>query len=262
MPIGFSFAPGADLDMQGGQTGNGQSRSRLSPQQAVKILSLRIPESLPANAPVSRALLTAPGGAGFQSDAALMQNLLRGARAPVTTPVQPSVGSAPSRQAPQAPPASGLDAVLRQLVAAFPEQAPSVPPLPSAPLDLPPSPAPQMPGYPQRPAPVPRGPEPPPSNIPNPPPNPPAPQVDTPPYVNAPSLLADARNDPFFGWIGDPSMLYGEGDAGSNQVEVNKWGSLFGDDFFRTPAQRRPTAGPRAPRIIVQNPPLGGGDFV
>src|SRR3990167_9372355 len=79
MPFGKSFAPGADIPMNGQGGPNGSRPRGLSPQQAVKILSLRVPESLPSNAPVNRSLLTSPGGAapvagGLQS---LIQQLIQ-----------------------------------------------------------------------------------------------------------------------------------------------------------------------------------------
>jgi hypothetical protein len=81
MPIGFSYAPGSDIPYNG-EGGGGQSPSRLSPQQAVKILSLRVPESLPSNAPVARSLLTSPGGsaAGASGLQSMIQQLIQGFR--------------------------------------------------------------------------------------------------------------------------------------------------------------------------------------
>lgn len=78
MPLGFSFAPGSDIQMRGDAQGNG-APTTLSPQQAVKILSLRVPERVPSNAPINASLLNAPGGAaagagGLQS---LIQQLIQ-----------------------------------------------------------------------------------------------------------------------------------------------------------------------------------------
>lgn len=67
--LGFSFQPGADAGqmrdtpMAGGGPG-GAARGNGSPQRAVRILSLRVPQTLPANAPVSRELLNGAGSAG------------------------------------------------------------------------------------------------------------------------------------------------------------------------------------------------------
>lgn len=75
--IGFSYAPGSNsrLDMQQGQ----QGARGISPQQAVKILSLRVPERPSPTAIAPMALLQsqggmAPGAGGLQSMiAALIQ---------------------------------------------------------------------------------------------------------------------------------------------------------------------------------------------
>src|SRR5688572_29874557 len=100
MPLGISFAPGADLPFNGQAGQNGSAPSRLSPQQAVRILSLRVPERLPSNAPVARQLLTSPGGsaAGAPSSlqAMLQQLMARGG--------QPNQPVLPSRPFPQFPP--------------------------------------------------------------------------------------------------------------------------------------------------------------
>ena len=109
MPLGKTFAPGSDLQMQGsGQNGSGGPRG-LSPQQAVKILSLRVPEALPSNAPVNRSLLTSPGGraAGASGLGSMIQQLIQsflpGGGAPgVPTLPQggPSMGGAPAMSGP------------------------------------------------------------------------------------------------------------------------------------------------------------------
>jgi hypothetical protein len=63
--FGFSFQPGADA--QGGMREQAiapsQGGAAPSPQQAVKLLSLRVPKTLPSNAPIARSLLTGPGSA-------------------------------------------------------------------------------------------------------------------------------------------------------------------------------------------------------
>lgn len=95
--IGYSYAPGSDIPFNGER--GGQAPSRLSPQQAVKILSLRVPEALPSNAPVARQLLTSPGGsaAGASGLQSMIQQLIQG--------FQPGGGMAPlpSRQMPFPP---------------------------------------------------------------------------------------------------------------------------------------------------------------
>jgi hypothetical protein len=98
--IGYSYAPGSDIQMNG-QNGNGSAPSRLSPQQAVKVLSLRVPQTLPSNAPVNRQLLTSPGGAaagasGLQS---MIQQLMQAFK-PQASPQQALAGQPPPLQAP------------------------------------------------------------------------------------------------------------------------------------------------------------------
>lgn len=107
MPIGFSYAPGADIPMNG--ESNGRAPSRLSPQQAVKLISLRVPPALPSNAPVARQLLTSPGGsaAGASGLQSMIQQLMQGYRpaqglpgAPMQSPL---AGPLPSRPGPLPP---------------------------------------------------------------------------------------------------------------------------------------------------------------
>jgi hypothetical protein len=61
--IGYSFAPGADQQLPGGQ--NGQGRQGMSPQDAVKLLSLRIPERPAPSGIAPQALLQGQGAAGM-----------------------------------------------------------------------------------------------------------------------------------------------------------------------------------------------------
>lgn len=94
--IGYSFAPGGeDIDLQNGQ----RKGTGISPQQAVQIRSLRVPERLPTNAPVNRTLLTSPGGmaAGAQGLDSMVAALMQAFRpqASVAGPA-PMPASAPS----------------------------------------------------------------------------------------------------------------------------------------------------------------------
>lgn len=83
---------------EGGQSGV----SRLTPQQAIRILSLRVPESQPANAPINRSLLMSPGGqaAGASGLQSMIQQLIQAFKPPMDTPapVLPSMPSQPGRQ--------------------------------------------------------------------------------------------------------------------------------------------------------------------
>lgn len=103
--IGYSYAPGADIPMNG--EGQGRAPSRLSPQQAVKILSLRVPSALPSNAPVARQLLTSPGGsaAGASGLQSMIQQLIQGFR-PMGggSPLPSRPGPVPPMQAPMTGP--------------------------------------------------------------------------------------------------------------------------------------------------------------
>ena len=73
MPLGgYSYDPTARTDMTQGTA----ARAALSPQEAVKMLSLRLPKS-PQNSPVPSQLLNAQGGGGINSLAALLQALMR-----------------------------------------------------------------------------------------------------------------------------------------------------------------------------------------
>lgn len=72
MPIGTSYQPTAPMP-------GTQARPQLSPQEAVKMLSLRLPKS-PQNLPVPAQLLNAQGGGGAGNLTALLQALMRAAR--------------------------------------------------------------------------------------------------------------------------------------------------------------------------------------
>jgi hypothetical protein len=61
--LGYAFAPGADQQLPGGQ--NGQGRQGMSPQDAVKLLSLRVPERPAAGGIAPQALLQGQGAAGM-----------------------------------------------------------------------------------------------------------------------------------------------------------------------------------------------------
>lgn len=78
--LGYSFDPGAGQQGQSGQDATGGGFSRMSPQQAVKLLSLRIPERAPGmgRGLAPQELLQSPGsaaaGGGMQS---VIQGLMR-----------------------------------------------------------------------------------------------------------------------------------------------------------------------------------------
>lgn len=74
MPIGTSYQPGA----QTMQT-QGTPRAPLTPQEAVRILSLRLPKN-PQNSPVPAQLLTSAGGGATSNLAQLLQALMQASR--------------------------------------------------------------------------------------------------------------------------------------------------------------------------------------
>ena len=83
MPMGFSFQPGADVSMTGGQGQGG--RSVPAPTSAVKVLSFRMPKQAPQGAIAPSALLNASGAGGVQSGGLspqLLQMLLQAFSAP------------------------------------------------------------------------------------------------------------------------------------------------------------------------------------
>lgn len=91
MAIGYSKDPFTDIQMTGGQNGQSAGPSRLTPQQAVKILSLRVPRHMPASAPINSMLLNAPGGSapgasGLQSMIQQLMQLFQPQRTPAGAP--------------------------------------------------------------------------------------------------------------------------------------------------------------------------------
>ena len=75
MPIGgFSYDPSSQPMQQ-----SGGSPRTLSPQEAVRILSLRLPKN-PQNSPVPQALLQSAGGGATSNLTALLQALMQASR--------------------------------------------------------------------------------------------------------------------------------------------------------------------------------------
>lgn len=107
MALGFSFQPGQDQPQGGGpldqRLGGGPSAT---PQDAVKILSLRVPRTLPSNAPVNRALLAGPGGiaqggaapgaGGLNSLIAALTQLFQGSSRQLPNELRVNQGPVPS----------------------------------------------------------------------------------------------------------------------------------------------------------------------
>ncbi len=78
--LGYSFDPGAGQQGQLGQDGEGGGFSRMSPQQAVKLLSLRIPERPSGHGIAPQALLQSQGGmaAGAPPGPGSMNSIISG----------------------------------------------------------------------------------------------------------------------------------------------------------------------------------------
>lgn len=107
MPMGFSFQPGADVSMTGGQGQGG--RSVPAPTSAVKVLSFRMPKHAPQGAIAPSALLNASGAGGVQSGGLspqLLQMLLSAFSAPQGQggPFGGAQASSPSASASFGPP--------------------------------------------------------------------------------------------------------------------------------------------------------------
>lgn len=91
--FGLSYQPGAEnAPGREGQGRNGGAK-RTSPQEAVKLLKLRVPERANPTAPISRALMTSPGGAapGASALMQMVQQLRQGVQpsAPMGSPMVP-----------------------------------------------------------------------------------------------------------------------------------------------------------------------------
>jgi hypothetical protein len=102
-PIGLSFMPGGG----GGTDPNAQKPTPV--QQAIQLLSLRIPRTVGAASGAPQSLLDSPGGSmlgGNPNSAAILEEIRRrlfgGGGAPPSGPFQPSV---PRMPLPGAPPA-------------------------------------------------------------------------------------------------------------------------------------------------------------
>lgn len=74
--IGYSFSPtGQDIPVD-----DGNSRFQgMSPQQAVKMISLRVPHAAPPNAPINNTLMNSAGGSGAPGGGlgAVLQQLMK-----------------------------------------------------------------------------------------------------------------------------------------------------------------------------------------
>lgn len=101
--IGYNFAPGNDIQMGGKGRSGGPS---FGPQEAIRMLSLRLPKSAGPSAIAPSALLNAPGGAGAPNLNSILMALVQ-AFAPQHQAGVPSLPSlsppSPMSQRPSSP---------------------------------------------------------------------------------------------------------------------------------------------------------------
>lgn len=136
-PIGFSFAPGADAAQgmrdQSVSGGGSVGQRASSPQQAVRILSLRVPAALPSNAPVSRSLLTNPGSAapGGSALTSMVRALMEAFKPqqPMPAPMVPTGASPSAPSMPGAPRPTFPGAGAPQPTAPTPQGISDTPPM-------------------------------------------------------------------------------------------------------------------------------------
>jgi hypothetical protein len=78
MALGFSYQPGSDVSVGP----SGQQSPQVLPQQAAKVLSLRLPKNLGQSPIAARELLMAPGAGGSPNLNAIIAALMRSMQAP------------------------------------------------------------------------------------------------------------------------------------------------------------------------------------
>lgn len=242
MAIGQSFQPGSN-----GNGGAEEQRRGGGPapiQQAIKLISTRLPSVLGAQAIVPQELLQASGGAGLtEADITRMfaprpqapmppsmpgpgaQSAPPWLAPPAPIPGPAAAGGRPAPSAPSAPPFSApapeRDLPAQQPMAGPPAQAPAIPPSQGVSEQVPQQ----------------------------------APIIDTPPYVNAPPMFNDQGSvmDPQY-WMaglfgGGPQGDDGSMDARAILEQLNA--------LLQPPRRKPPTT-----HISVENPPVrGGGQF-
>lgn len=154
MPLGYSFVPGGGEG--GGEigVGGGADRSRTPFQDAIKVLSLRIPKNVGPRPIAPAALMNAQGAAGLagtQNLQQMLQQMLAPALSPqITRPPMPLPTTSQAPRQPMPPPAAPTAPVSSQPAAQAAPVAPQPPPaqsMPSQPMQT------SQPEYPQAPAP-------------------------------------------------------------------------------------------------------------
>ena len=76
-PLGISFSPFSQTPNQRSGGGPGGSGAAPTPQDAIRILSLRTPRTVGAASPIPGPLLNAPGGAAFGGSGLNLEQLLQ-----------------------------------------------------------------------------------------------------------------------------------------------------------------------------------------
>lgn len=133
-PIGFSFQPGADAQQMRDQpVGGGGGARGLSPQQAVRVLSLRVPNVLPSNAPVNHTLLTSPGSAapGASNLTSMVRALMEAFKPSTPTPAPTMPSASP---VPPPPPTSSPAPVEQSVLGGLVQSQPTTNPRPYDPV--------------------------------------------------------------------------------------------------------------------------------
>ena len=140
---GVTFQPGSQDDYQKRINPNAPSGTQEGVQEAIKVLSLRLPKVVGANAPVPTPLLTAEGAQGNRRVDSIVAQVMQ-KYFPTDTPEQPMAPGAPSpmpqmqqaprTQQPEKPPASPWNDIPR-IIVGNPPEAPMTggPPHPGAP---------------------------------------------------------------------------------------------------------------------------------
>lgn len=135
--LGISFSPFGDANDPTNKRGGG---SAPSPQEAIRILSLRRPSVVGANAPIPGVLLNAQGGGAFGGSGMNLEQLLQ-----LLYGQRQGMGGTPAFPSPGGGSVSGYGAPPPSVI---PSQPDSGPPPPSVQWETIPQPNPQMPSSP------------------------------------------------------------------------------------------------------------------
>lgn len=241
LPFGVSFLPGGDAQYQRGQDGS-MGPGGVPVQQAIKILSMRVPRVVGQSPLAPLSLLTGPGGQGLPPG--LLDNLLRkqmalapagGVPQAIVPPSLPSMAPSAAPSAMPAPPAIPAGVPPMAAPPAMGMASPVVPPPPMAPV-ISGAPSPQS-----QPA----------------PPGVPAPSVPYTPKIHFQDPPVGPPSNPSPGPFGPqtPSPPGRENMAARAARDVREPAGTQGADLFPSP----PTARPGPPGQQMQ--PSGGDTY-